>query len=180
MWDKRDRKKLYYNPYMQTPQTEQTPETLMPSLYEADFYAWTQEQAKLLKFQQWSQLDLPNLIEEIESLGKQQRAELRNRLSILIGHLLKWEYQVSKRNRSCLNTIRIQRIDVLELLKENPSLKPYLEEALDIAYTKGMALAGGETNLPLKTFPEHCLYNLEEILSDRFYPGEVMSDELME
>ncbi|MCL1472692.1 DUF29 domain-containing protein [Argonema antarcticum A004/B2] len=165
---------------MQTPQTEQTPETLMPSLYEADFYAWTQEQAKLLKFQQWNQLDLPNLIEEIESLGKQQRAELRNRLSILIGHLLKWEYQVSKRSRSWLNTIRIQRIDVLELLKENPSLKPYLEETLQIAYTKGMALAAGETNLPLKTFPESCPYSLEEILSDRFYPGEVMSDELME
>lgn len=55
---------------MQTPQTEKTPETLMPSLYETDFYAWTQEQAKLLKHHQWNQLDLPNLIEEIESLGK--------------------------------------------------------------------------------------------------------------
>jgi len=36
-------------------------------------YAWTQEQATLLRSQQWSQIDLPNLIEEIESLGKQQR-----------------------------------------------------------------------------------------------------------
>jgi Domain of unknown function DUF29 len=75
---------------MQTPQAEQIPENLIQSLYETDFYAWTEEQAKLLKDREWGQLDLPNLIEEIESLGKQQRAELRNRLSILIGHLLKF------------------------------------------------------------------------------------------
>ncbi len=78
----------------------------MPSLYDKDFYAWTQEQAQLLRHHQWSQLDLPNVIEEIESLGKQQRQELRNRLSILIGHLLKWEHQSQQRSRSWLATIR--------------------------------------------------------------------------
>jgi hypothetical protein len=71
----------------------------LPNLYDADFYAWTQEQAKLLRGRQWSQLDLLNLIEEIESLGKQQRPELRNRLSVLIGHLLKWEYQPQCRSQ---------------------------------------------------------------------------------
>ncbi|CAA9378503.1 hypothetical protein AVDCRST_MAG84-4900 [uncultured Microcoleus sp.] len=171
---------LNFDIFMQTPQSEQIPGTLIQSLYETDFYAWTQEQAKLLKHREWSQIDLPNLIEEIESLGKQQRAELRNRLSILIGHLLKWEYQVSKRSRSWVNTIGIQRIDILELLKENPSLKPYLQEALQTAYIKGMALASGETNLPRKTFPEKCQYTLEEIFSDAFYPGEQATDDLME
>jgi hypothetical protein len=161
-------------------QIGQTPEPVLPNLYELDFYAWTQEQAQLLKLQKWSQLDLPNLIEEIESLGKRERAELRNRLSILIGHLLKWQYQTLKRSRSWLNTIRIQRIDILELLKENPSLKSYLEEALQIAYTKGVALASGETNLPRKTFSENCSYTLEEVLDDRFYPGEPANAELME
>jgi Domain of unknown function DUF29 len=99
----------------------------MQNLYETDFYAWTQKQANLLRHQQWNQLDLCNLIEEIESLGKQQRAELRNTWSVLIAHLLKWEYQLEKRSRSWLNTIRIQRLDTLELLAENPSLKPYLQ-----------------------------------------------------
>ena len=165
---------------MQTPQTEEKTGSLMPSLYETDFYAWTQEQAKLLHDQQWSQLDLPNLIEEIESLGRQERAELRNRFSILIGHLLKWEYQLNHRSRSWLNTIRIQRIDTLELLAENPSLKPYLQEVLHQAYIKAIALAAKETNLAIKTFPQDCPYTLEEILSDRFYPGEPASDEMME
>ena len=72
----------------------------MSKLYETDFYGWTQEQIQLLHDQQWSKLDVPNLIEEIESFGKQQRQELRNRLSILIGHLLKWEYQSACRSRS--------------------------------------------------------------------------------
>ena len=46
---------------------------MMHSLYDTDFYAWTQEQVNLLRKRQWNQLDLPNLIEEVESLGKQER-----------------------------------------------------------------------------------------------------------
>jgi hypothetical protein len=164
---------------MPTPKTEHTPD-LKPNLYENDFYAWTQQQALLLQQQQWSELDLPNLIEEIESLGRQQRAELRNRLSVLIGHLLKWEYQQERRGRSWLNTIRVQRIDTLELIEENFSLKPYLQESLQNAYKKGVALASGETNLPVKIFPSACPYTLEEILSEVFYPGEPATDEMME
>jgi hypothetical protein len=143
-----------------------------PNLYETDFYAWTQEQVSLLRKHQWSRLDLLNLIEEIESLGKQQRQELRNRLSVLIGHLLKWEYQSSMRSRSWLATIRVQRRDTLRLLKDNPSLKPYLEDALPEAYENGRDLAMGETNLAEQTFPQQCPYSLTEILDNSFYPGE--------
>lgn len=143
-----------------------------PSLYETDFYAWTQEQVTLLRNEQWSQIDLQNLIEEIQSLGKQQRQELRNRLSVLIGHLLKWQYQSGRRSRSWLATLRIQRLDIAELLEDNPSLKPYLEEALRKAYLKGVELAVGETNLPKRTFPVECPYSLVEIMEYDFYPGE--------
>jgi hypothetical protein len=142
------------------------------NLYETDFYAWIQEQTTLLRNRQWNQLDLLNLIEEIESLGKQQRQELRNRLSVLIGHLLKWEYQPQCRSRSWLATIRVQRRDLLRLLKENPSLKSYLQAAILEAYENGKDLAMGETNLPEKTFPPHCLYDLAEILDFQFFPGE--------
>ena len=127
----------------------------------------------LLHNQQWSQIDLPNLIEEIESLGKQQRSELRNRLSVLVGHLLKWHYQPQYRSRSWLATLRIQRLDITELLEDNPSLKPYLEEALCKAYLKGVELAVEETNVSNRTFPTECPYSLVEILDSHFYPGEV-------
>ncbi|MHC5774279.1 MAG: DUF29 domain-containing protein [Nostoc sp.] len=144
-----------------------------PSLYETDFYAWTQEQVTLLRNEQWSQIDRQNLIEEIQSLGKQQRQELRNRLSVLIGHLLKWQYQSGRRSRSWLATLRIQRLDIAELLEDNPSLKPYLEEALRKAYLKGVELAVGETDLPKRTFPVECPYSLSEIVDYDFYPGEL-------
>jgi hypothetical protein len=157
---------------MQVPETNPGKAMPAPNLYETDFYAWTQEQVSLLRNHQWSQLDLQNLIEEIESLGKQQRQELRNRLSVLIGHLLKWEYQSSSRSRSWLATIRVQRRDTLRLLKDNPSLKPYLEDALPEAYENGRDLAMGETDLPEQTFPKKCSYSLMEILDNRFYPGE--------
>ncbi len=162
---------------MQTPQTGQTTANLMQNLYETDFYAWTQQQAKLLHDQQWHQLDLSNLIEEIASLGRKERQELRNRLSILIGHLLKWEYQPAKRTRSWLATIRIQRRETLKLLNENPSLQSDLETALTEAYENSRDLASGETNLPLSTFPQECLYSLADILSDRFYPGIPATDD---
>jgi hypothetical protein len=165
---------------MQTSQTEQDKRKLTANLYEKDFYAWTQKQAEFLHDRAWSHLDLANLIEEIESLGRQERAELRNRVSILIGNLLKWEYQSNRRSRSLLMMIRISRRDVLELLAENPSLKAYLPECLQKSYQKGVFLAAGETNLPMKTFPPDCCYSLEEILRDRFYPGEIAADDLME
>jgi hypothetical protein len=165
---------------MQTPQSGQTAANLMQNLYETDFYAWTQQQANLLRHQQWHQLDLPNLIEEIEYLGRKERQELRNRLSILIGHLLKWEYQPTKRSHSWIATIRIQRREILKLLSENPSLHPYIEAALQEAYENAKDLASGETNLPLSTFPQQCSYTLVEISSDRFYPGEPPTNDLME
>ncbi len=143
-----------------------------PNLYQTDFYAWTQEQSKLLHRQQWQQLDLANLIEEVEALGKQQRQELRNRLSLLLGHLLKWQYQPQKRSRSWLATIRIQRLDLAELLEDNPSLQPDLARSLGKAYMKGIELAVKETDLPSRSFPQTCPYNLAELLNPGFYPGE--------
>lgn len=77
----------------------------MTDLYDTDFYGWIQDQVNLLKTQQWQQLDYVNLIEEIDALGRKERQELRNRLGILLGHLLKWQFQPDKRTNSWLGTI---------------------------------------------------------------------------
>lgn len=142
------------------------------NLYETDFYAWTQEQAKLLQQGVWESLDIVNLVEEIESLGKQVRHELRNRLGVLLGHLLKWEFQPHKRSRSWFLTLREQRRRILEHLDENPSLKPYLPEALQKAYKDGLDLAIRETFLPDEEFPFECPYSIEQILDATFFPGK--------
>jgi hypothetical protein len=78
----------------------------MISLYESDFYAWTQKQAQLLRSHEWEHVDLENLVEEMETLGRQERRELVNRLGILLGHLLKWQFQSEHQSNNWLATIR--------------------------------------------------------------------------
>jgi hypothetical protein len=138
------------------------------NLYEIDFYAWTLEQSKHLKAGDFKHLDIPNLVEEIESLGKQQRQELRNRLGILIGHLLKWDYQPEKRSKSWRVTIREQRREILQLLTENPSLKPYLAEAIAPAHESGLDLVVKETLLDYRDLPQAPIYSIEQLLDPGF------------
>ncbi len=149
-------------------------------LYETDFYAWTQEQAKFLRDGVWNSLDIPNLVEEIESLGRQDRRELRNCLRVLLGHLLKWDYQSGKRSRSWLNTIQEQRYQIQELLKESPSLKPYLRDAVSDIYEYALDLAVRETCLDEKRFPQECPYSVEQVLEKEFFPGKPIESDLME
>lgn len=140
----------------------------MPSLYESDFYAWTQQQIHLLKAQTWQNLDVQNLVEELADLGRRERQELRNRLGVLLGHLLKWQFQPEHRSNSWLATIREQREQLNLLLEENPSLKPYLSEALDISYRLGLNIAVRETGLPYEAFPAECPYSFEDALDDAY------------
>jgi len=141
---------------------------MQSNLYETDFYAWTLEQSKLLKAGDLKNLDIVNLVEEVESLGKQQRQELRNRLGVLIGHLLKWNYQPEKRSKSWRVTIREQRREILRHLKENPSLKPYLPEAIADAYESGLDLVVRETPLDYPDLPENCTYTQEQLFDPDF------------
>jgi hypothetical protein len=142
------------------------------STYETDFYAWTQQQAKFLQEEKWSCLDIPNLVEEIESLGRQERRELKNRLGVLLGHLLKWDFQPESRSRSWLATIREQRSQVLQMIEENPSLQPELPELLKTAYRSGLNLAVCETSLSYKVFPQECPYSLDQVFDSGFFPGK--------
>jgi hypothetical protein len=137
-------------------------------LYTTDFHAWTQEQVNLLKTQQWDTLDTVNLIEELETLGRKERQEFRNRLAVLLGHLLKWRFQAKKRSSIWLSTIREQRIQIKLLLQDSPSLKPYLEEVFHTAYE--LALAMRETQLGEQVFPEICPYTSQETLNSEFLP----------
>ena len=148
----------------------------MRTLYNSDFYAWTQEQARLLKETKWDLVDVVNLIEEIETLGRQERKELRNRFGVLIGHLLKWQYQPKNRSNSWLATIREQRRKIEMLLQESPSLQPHLEEALQTGYEDGVDLAVRETNLSYETFPETCSYTLEQVIEAKFLPDGKLSE----
>ncbi|MBD2327512.1 DUF29 domain-containing protein [Alkalinema sp. FACHB-956] len=144
-------------------------ETQQP-LYNRDFYAWTQEMVNALRSGNWAELDIENLVEELESLGRRERQELGNWLAVLLGHLLKWQYQPANRSNSWRATLREQRRRIGKLLKENPSLQPYVLEAMAEAYEIGRDLAIQETNLPDATFPEIGPYELTQVIDLDFLP----------
>lgn len=134
------------------------------SLYEQDFYQWTQEQAGLLKAGHLNQLDIGNLIEEIQDMGKSQKRELLSRLKVLLAHMLKWSYEPEMQSRNWLSTITTQRDEIELLLNDNPSLKPLLADCIMSTYPKARRQAAIETGLNENTFPAECPYSLEEIL----------------
>lgn len=140
------------------------------TLHETDFYAWTQAQAAALQQANFDQLDIANLIEEIEDMGKSQQRQLESRLIVLLVHLLKWQFQPNKRSPSWEATIRIQRLELADLLADNPSLRPRLPYFLERAWPKARQGARGETGLDLKLFPSTHSYTLLQVFDDAFFP----------
>lgn len=139
-------------------------------LYEQDFYAWANEQAGLLRAGKLSEADFEHIAEEIESMGKSEKRELISRLVVLMLHLLKWEFQPVRRGNSWRNTIRLQRRELAEHLKDNPSLKSHLSDAIDYAYGNAIIQASDETALPESAFPAVCPWPFEKMMTPDFWP----------
>jgi Domain of unknown function DUF29 len=140
-------------------------------LYDSDFFAWSQEQAQLLREGRLGAADILNIAEEIDSMGRTEKRELVSRLTVLLLHLLKWRYQPDKRGASWEATIRVQRNRIEDHLDDNPSLKPLLPRALSTAYRDARLEAAAETGLPIASFPLECPWAASEIQDGEFWPG---------
>jgi hypothetical protein len=138
--------------------------------YEKDFYGWTQEQAALLRAGRLTELDITNLIEEVETMGRSEKRALQSRLTVLLVHLLKWRYQPDRRGRSWTLTIEGQRMEFDDVLIDNPGLKPQLSNILSNAYRMAKVNASKETNLDKELFPSDCPWTLQQIIDSEFYP----------
>ena len=139
-------------------------------LYDRDFVRWTEEQASAMRDGRLEAMDLDNLAEEIESLGKRDRRRLKSRLTILIVHLLKWRWQPDHRSGSWESTIRTQRDDIQQLLDDSPSLRRDVAAFTRERYVMARRNAAAETGLPLDMFPENCPFAVDEILSEEWLP----------
>lgn len=140
-----------------------------------DYYGWTQETIEKLRQGRLSEVNVDDLIEELEDMAKGERRELRNRLAVLLAHLLKWQYQPTRQGRSWRATIKEQRYQIGLLLSNSPSLKPVLEETLAEAYPSAVQRAVRETDLDEDTFPatfEQTDWTWEQVLDSEFYSGE--------
>ena len=146
-------------------------DTLEKPTYEADFVRWLDYQAELLRAGRVGELDLENLAEEIESIARSDKREIYNRLTVLLAHLLKIQFQPDKRTRSWLLTVREQRRQLRLVFADSPSLaKIYAPGAFSDIYQDARQDAAEETGLALTAFPESCPYTLEQTLDEDFLP----------
>ena len=138
--------------------------------YQTDYYGWTEEQAFLLKSGRWQEIDINNIIEEIESMGRSEKRSLESRLIVLLTHLLKWHYQPVRRGKSWQLTIKGQRVSCSDVLDDNPSLKSKLDELFIKSYYRAKLEAAKETGLDEEFFPATCPYTLNQVFDHTYYP----------
>ena len=136
--------------------------------YMRDFYSWLMEQARHVRDGRWDAVDRENLAEEIESLGREQFNKLASALRVLLLHILKWDHQPRKRSRSWALSIAAQRVEIEDILADNPGLKPRIGEALARAYRRARLEAAKETGLDEADFPATCGYSFDDVMSRVF------------
>ncbi len=135
-----------------------TQSVIPDSLYEQDFALWIDDTVAKLKARKFEQIDLENLIEEIESLGRSDKRELENRLEVLLAHILKRSYvDCPEDYRGWILTIAEQRRQLKRLLKQSPSLKNYLNDVFAEIYQD--ALESAKLEYPEVNFPIDWSFN---------------------
>lgn len=141
-------------------------------LYDRDFLQWTQQQAEYLQKGYWAELDVENLLEELEALGRSEQRELGSYLQVLIMHLLKCQYQSERRTSSWDTTISNCRDKIQDCLEDTPSLQRFLQdpEWVEKYYRRSRREAAKETQKPLEIFPLECPYMIAQILDLNFLP----------
>jgi aconitase A len=134
--------------------------------YDTDLLAWAEQQAARLRAGQLDRLDVEHLIEELEAMAGKLRRELKNRLRVLLAHLLKWQAQPKRRSRSWAATIAEQRDQIEALLEESPSLRQDLNQIAMTVYLRAVRLAAIETGLARQAFPPELPYTTAQLLDE--------------
>ncbi|WP_342148034.1 DUF29 domain-containing protein [Methylorubrum sp. SB2] len=136
--------------------------------YEHDFYTWTQEQGARLCAGDFLRLDLANLAEEIECLGRGEFNKLVGAWRVVLRHMLKADHRPDRWTREGSFAIRIHRNEAEDVLTDSPGLTKRMAQAVGRAYGIARLEAADETGLTLKTFPKICPYTLDDIRSRPF------------
>lgn len=139
-----------------------------PSLYERDFYQWVQQTVTALQSKAFDRVDWDNVIEEIESMGRSERRELKSRLIVLLEHLLKLHYWAAERafnERGWRNTIIEQRRQILLVLEDSPSLRTAIDDFYADAYRQAREDLLLKAQLSESTIPQEPPYGVMDALT---------------
>ena len=139
-------------------------------LYESDYYRWLLENADRLRTGRVSEADLDRIAEELEEMGRSERRALGSHISVLVAHLLKWQFQSTHRSSSWRGSIHNARSSIQDLLDDSPSLRNQLAPLVASKYRNARFNAANETNLSESAFPDDCPYPLDDLLNFDFWP----------
>jgi hypothetical protein len=139
--------------------------------YDDDHHAWVLEQIAFLEAARFSDLDISHLTDELKALGNMTKREIENRLTVLLQHLLKWQFQPDKRSNSWRAMIIEQRRRINAELIDSPSLRRYPAAVIEEEYVLARLRAADETGISVKHFPSSCPYSAAEALDNGFWPG---------
>lgn len=143
------------------------------TLYGQDFYLWIQTTIQHLQERNLEQLDIENLIEEIDSMGRSEKKELKTRLVVLIEHLLKLQYWIEEKDDNAggwRNTVVEQRRQITYTLADSPSLKAILNDVFLPCYQDAKKDTINKYQLPSNLFPEEPPFSLAQVLNADFIP----------
>lgn len=143
------------------------------TLYDQDFYLWIQTTIQHLQERNLEQLDIENLIEEIDSMGRSEKKELKTRLVVLIEHLLKLQYWIEEKDdnaRGWRNTVVEQRRQIIYTIADSPSLKAILNDVFLPCYQDAKKDTTNKYQLPSNLFPEEPPFSLDQVLNADFIP----------
>lgn len=138
--------------------------------YDDDLAQWIDAQIQLLLDRRFSELDIKNLVAELDSMKKREQRALKNRLRVLVMHLLKCQFQPAHRKNRWRATLIEQRERLALLLEDSPSLRAALPEYVHQIYPAAARIAAEETGLPASAFPTDNPYSVAQILDQDFMP----------
>lgn len=140
------------------------------SLYECDYCVWLASMSQFLREGKFTELDIPNLLEELDDMSGSQRDALESNLEIVLMHLLKYRFQSQLRSRSWLLTIFEHRNRLKKAFKRSPSLQRYYQEVFVECYQTARKMASLETGLLMADFPEISPFTTEQVLDIDYLP----------
>ena len=148
-------------------------QTASQSLYDQDYYLWLRTTINQLRTGQFSAVDLDNLLEELEDMGRSQKRAIKSLLIKLLEHLLKlkcWDRERERNQGHWKGEIRTFRRQIKDELQDSPSLKPYILEIFEQCYQEARKEASDRTQLIIDIFPLIPIGSLEQILDENWFP----------
>lgn len=133
------------------------------SLYETDFADWADRTAELLRARKFAEIDWESVVEEVESLGRSERAAVRSELRRMLVHLIKQRVQPERDGASWQVSVASARMEIRNDIRDSPSLRRHLEDSLCVIYSDAEEEALVQMSLQTADLPGDCPWTVAQL-----------------